>query len=280
MPNTTWHYGWSGPQDGSHTELSYLYDTLIAGNNCNKIYFDDVVCSIGWAAESTGRLYTYTQNGVTYIKRFSGNQFDTLFCFNAPIGTKWRRSPTVSTDCSLSYMEVTDSGHVVLQGKNIKWQQVYYETHYPIFPTGSAIDSGSDTLFERIGSKTNCSLIMGTHCTSDPSPAKLRCFSDAQLNLTFSAETCNYCGTSVGLREQEGKERLKIYPNPASSIINVLGEQSDPENSFVSISNTIGQTVMNLLYHKTIDISSLAPGYYILTIHKDGEMLHAKFLKN
>lgn len=278
LANSVWEYGWSGPNDGTHAKLTYLYDTIIAGNNCNKIFYKETTCGIGWTAESFQSIYTYQQNGVLFIKSFSGNQFDTLFYFDGLIGSKWRRSPNLSNDCSMSYMEITDTGRTVLQGKSIKWSQVYYENHYPIQFT-SIMESGTDTIFERFGMKNNLNYILGTHCTNEPIMLRLRCFSDANLNVTFLNEACNYCGTDVGIIEIKKNNFLKVFPNPVETTLNITDMVNELDKAYIIISNSIGQTIQIIPYAKAIDVSMLSPGCYLLKIIFNNKTLYSKFLK-
>lgn len=67
--------------------------------------------------------------------------------------------------------------------------------------------------------------------------------------------------------EEIGNRILKIYPNPASEIINL---ESTPQNETYIIYNHQGQSIMSgVLHSDQINVSSLDPAIYVLEI--DGE---------
>lgn len=278
-PNSTWDYGWSSSASGTHVKLTYLYDTIINSNNCNKILYDETNCGIGWTAANSQYLYTYQQNGILFIKRNFVNQFDTLFYFTGTIGSKWRRNPGPNVNCSLSYAEIIDTGRIVIQGKTIKWHEIFYENHYIDFQSSTIIESGIDTIFERIGMKNGLNFILGNHCTTESDMLRLRCFSDIDISTTFLDETCNYCGTDVGIAESTKNETLKIFPIPVESILTIGNEEIHSDKSYILILNSIGQTIQKLSYQKNIDVSMFTTGFYFLKIVSGNRTLYTKFLK-
>ncbi len=81
--------------------------------------------------------------------------------------------------------------------------------------------------------------------------------------------------------------RLAIFPNPASSTINVQFEQRKTEKILVKLVNVTGQTVyeekaVTFLgkYSKTIDISGVSKGIYLLQITTDKQTIQQKVVKN
>jgi hypothetical protein len=73
---------------------------------------------------------------------------------------------------------------------------------------------------------------------------------------------------------------IRIYPNPTTSSLHILDEQNDLSNSIVEISNSIGQTILQMPFSNSIDVSTLPEGCYFLTITTtQNQQLHSKFVK-
>ncbi|RZJ99309.1 MAG: T9SS type A sorting domain-containing protein, partial [Flavobacterium sp.] len=68
---------------------------------------------------------------------------------------------------------------------------------------------------------------------------------------------------------------LNLFPNPASNYINIdIGKNNKPGKTTLSIKNVNGQTVMVTEYkatisHKSIDITNLAQGTYLITLNNN-----------
>jgi len=99
-----------------------------------------------------------------------------------------------------------------------------------------------------------------------------------------SSETTSFCvGTSAFMQNrtlvtQHDVERLNIYPNPTSSILNVslLGLEAET----FQVKNLLGQTVLKGSNTKTIDVSILNGGVYILQLHIGEKVKLKRFIKN
>jgi hypothetical protein len=72
------------------------------------------------------------------------------------------------------------------------------------------------------------------------------------------------CSYTIGIEEHHNSN-LKVYPNPANSVINIEGESIEK----ITIINSIGQivkVVQSKAYITQIDISNLSVGNYVLSI--------------
>lgn len=69
----------------------------------------------------------------------------------------------------------------------------------------------------------------------------------------------------------------KIYPNPAENYINVEIEISTGDVE-IKISNLLGKTLSMQPYQKNISLNYLEPGYYLISIVRQGETLATKRL--
>lgn len=73
--------------------------------------------------------------------------------------------------------------------------------------------------------------------------------------------------------------KISLYPNPTNHILNI-----DTPNNFeiksINIYNLIGQSILNqILIQKTIDVSTLSNGTYIIKINSSNESITKTFIK-
>lgn len=90
-----------------------------------------------------------------------------------------------------------------------------------------------------------------------------------------------YMFSTIGINEVSlANSAPNLFPNPASSTLNILIDNKELENSEIEIINTLGQSVLNLPYKKEIDVSKISNGYYFLRITtSDKQIIHSKFIK-
>jgi hypothetical protein len=95
--------------------------------------------------------------------------------------------------------------------------------------------------------------------------------------------TCGTPDLTVGILEtDEATNEFLVFPNPATSVLNIENKSINTEFSIV-LQNSIGQQVMAAgLNEKTnkLDISNLPPGIYLLQIRdSNGTVFNHKILK-
>ncbi|WP_264519820.1 T9SS type A sorting domain-containing protein [Flavobacterium sp. N1994] len=104
-------------------------------------------------------------------------------------------------------------------------------------------------------------------------------FSTTTTNtLTYSSDcdTTN-CSSLLTTLNQVRNSVISIYPNPATTVLNI---KLDAEIKSVSIYNTLGQIVQeHLSSNKTIDVSVLKTGSYFIKIISDKGTVSSKFIK-
>ncbi|WP_339838628.1 T9SS type A sorting domain-containing protein [uncultured Maribacter sp.] len=89
--------------------------------------------------------------------------------------------------------------------------------------------------------------------------------------------------SAITLSAQENKYDIKIFPNPATNVINVLGLKNDT-NAAISIRNSYGTQV---IFHQwdikrnalNIPVFNLEKGLYMITIQSELQNVKAKFYK-
>jgi len=83
----------------------------------------------------------------------------------------------------------------------------------------------------------------------------------------------------VDIADNSLREQLKLYPNPATTFVNV----NTPVNAELSVVNITGQEVLNrknTAATERIDLSNLADGIYFVQVIHNSEMATIKLLKN
>lgn len=85
---------------------------------------------------------------------------------------------------------------------------------------------------------------------------------------------------SVGLKDYS-KENLELYifPNPTTSIINIVDENNQLQNATIQIQNYLGQLVFTSSFTSQINLSSFSAGIYFLTIENKANKKTLKIIK-
>lgn len=279
-PNSVWHYDTSNPLwNTTYTKQTYIYDTLVLGTTFNKIKSETHGMGSSGAINNYGYYYTSLQNKVVFFNSTNSNieANDTLMYFG-PIGAKWRCSKNGGTSCAQSYIEIVDTGASVIQGQILKWRKINY-TNYNLYGTANqTVQTGIDTIFERIGYKHLGFQLIG-YCSDVPdvTAGYFRCFQDNQININATNKVCDF---TTGLFENTDRlNSISIYPNPTNSIINIIDEKKQFQNSSIEIKNYMGQVIYSNSFNSQIDISSLSSGMYFLTIQDKENKRTVKIIK-
>ncbi|MGB7395022.1 MAG: T9SS type A sorting domain-containing protein [Pricia sp.] len=83
--------------------------------------------------------------------------------------------------------------------------------------------------------------------------------------------------------EVPAKAKVKIFPNPATNVVNVLGLKNAAKAD-ISVLDIYGNTLLNFQWAirrnaLNIPISELGSGAYIIHIHSEVEHIRTKFYK-
>ena len=107
-----------------------------------------------------------------------------------------------------------------------------------------------------------------------------------QATETFNSVEYNHMVTVTVLMPVKVDEydklqnSIKLFPNPTTSILNIIDKQNQFQNATIEIKNYLGQVVLNQAYSHTIDVSKLATGIYTLKINnKYKQDFYSKFIK-
>lgn len=275
-----------------YAKYDYYKDSLINGNNCQMIRrYRKAVCQNGPVASYYAPIYTYTNsNKVVYVNDVGngfgspGNVqtqvFDTLFWFNAPIGSKWQMS-NQNYNCTFtntSIVTVLDTGHTPFQGINLRWQKVSYTVQY-----GIGVQTATDTIYERFGYLRTDPFNPHNFCTSisdSQTNRYFRCYGDNQItNLKFRyTGNCEYF-LDVGVREEESGQAFTVFPNPATSILYISQKEGSWKDATLELQDAFGRIVFRGAYTNQVDLSIFPAGIYLVTLKKDDLRHSVKIIK-
>ncbi|HET6244359.1 MAG: T9SS type A sorting domain-containing protein [Bacteroidetes bacterium] len=90
----------------------------------------------------------------------------------------------------------------------------------------------------------------------------------------------------ISVNESEKKSSLKVYPNPATSVLNVVA-RGFSDSSAISITDVLGRQVLNKrissgnnVISEKIDVSMLNAGVYFISLEKQAEKVKLIITKN
>jgi hypothetical protein len=72
---------------------------------------------------------------------------------------------------------------------------------------------------------------------------------------------------------------INIYPNPTTSILNIIDKQNQFQNATIEIKNYLGQVVFTTPFTSQINLQNLSAGMYFLTIQDKSNSKTVKFIK-
>ncbi|HRG00688.1 MAG TPA: T9SS type A sorting domain-containing protein [Bacteroidia bacterium] len=282
---STWYYALPQPGDG-YAKFTYLYDTLVGSQMCNKIKTEYNGHGMGgFVINYSGYIYTYTQNGIVFKNNGTLNTpvYDTLYNFTGAIGTKWRCQLSGvggGPSCSHSYIEITDAGTTVIQGQTLNWRKIYYKNYYFQGQVQQWIESGTDTLFERIGTRHQMEFITGSYCSdaTDITPMPFRCFSDYQISMQFSSVACDYV---TGVNNLEKTEKYFSFNNPATDILFIKFDFEPTIIQQIEIFDQLGKRVKQLSSSEKqvqMNVQDLPSGIYTLQLKLTNQLISRKLV--
>lgn len=270
-PGANWKYNFMTFGIEGYTEINYVGDTLIAGQQAQKLdkhTFAYNYISLQLEDFNQGMDITYEDNGVVYV-RFE-NAWDTLYNFNAGIGDSWKipKRP-YTTNCALeNYFTVIATGIKTINTIPLKY----------LVLDASPGDIFTDTIVEKIGF-INSYLYPVNFCDSVTDLSEgdaFRCYSDDNF-LTYKPHYSEVCDFIVNIDELQHPDNLKIIPNPSSNIFSIEGIEN--ESGLFELKNASGKFIRTGKLNQAIDVSDLPDGFYIISISTDQGQRSLRFVK-
>lgn len=276
-PDATWHYGFSGVAEYGYVKVRYTGDSLILGQNCQrlegkiyKFFIINAEGELGMTIGDWGRWYTYENAGKVFYA--TGDHFEVLYDFSAQTDDSW----TINTvgepafECDVtSSVKVLETGTMPIgpNGGNIPYLKIedaenngYGFTYSPPGENHTRIVAGignveSGFLFPRM---KNCN-----DSFFDAYVFNFKCFDDGVLNYNPSG---NPCAFFLGTEEDPTVSPLTAQPNPTNSSLYVNIETGNYAYQVVSTDGKLIQQGNLDATNNSIDISAAPSGFYYLKL--------------
>ena len=235
---------------------------------------------VGFASGNDGLLKT-NDGGLTWISIGSvlsgfGIGYTPFFFYNETVGYKISSEGNLyrTTDASVTYTYLTTVSSTMLKlfapSENIIWGVTpvltldglqYYTMRGEI----------ADGVFQRIDAS---SPLLKSIYFANPTTG---------YGVGWDGLVKNVTGTMLGLIEVDSKESLKIYPNPSSSLITILLNESNNLPFTIEITDSLGKKIYSNYYKQnniTINTEKFLKGIYFLTIINTNKSQTQKIIIN
>lgn len=87
------------------------------------------------------------------------------------------------------------------------------------------------------------------------------------------------CVNVVGIKENINDDSFNVFPNPTTSVLNIVDENNQLQNATIQIKNYLGQLVFTTPFTTQINLSDLSAGMYFLTIEDKSNKKTVKIIK-
>lgn len=216
--SATWTYSFENFTSTGYTRFTCVGDTIIAEVECQKVerevhYYDFISSTY---VSGTGPRYC-TRDVAGLVPLWDGAAFDTLYNFNAAVGSSWRlpNDGSYPTDRTVN---VVGAGVSEVNGIPLQWLKVTLDG-VPM-----------DTVFERMGGLGFYWLPWEMNIP-DGFAGPLRCYED--LEFQYSADPTAPCDLILGLLGQRATQALLIGPNPGKDQCTITGLGTTSRTSIV-----------------------------------------------
>ena len=83
--------------------------------------------------------------------------------------------------------------------------------------------------------------------------------------------------SAAGINKNISNAGINMYPNPSKGIVNIIGVTG---KSQITVTNVLGETVMNVENTKVLDLSNFANGLYFIKINSNNHIVTEKIIIN
>jgi len=209
----TWQHEYFNWSFLGYTRMVADGDTLLGGEQARVLRREIIAAFIEpphqVQAFSRSPFAVTESQGLVRIWVASQSAYDTLWNMNAVPGDQWQMAPmTAPIVCDPeSYTEVVDTGHVSIDGVQLRWLAV--DNHFVW--SGPELGVQRDTIIERIGPTlhyfTPHDLCNGQVDGADG--LALRCYTDAEISYNRTAPWS--CETLLGITDAETRASTGLF---------------------------------------------------------------------
>lgn len=272
-----WHYSYSNLTYQGYVEIFKTGDTLISGITCDKLVktrygFDYVTMELDTTV--LGTEYTYYSNDTVY--NYRQGQFYPLYDFGASVGDTWTiRANYDGIYCTdtLGTVRVDSIGTVNINGDNLRylWVNDIGGTEWTFY---------GGRVIEKLGCETY--MFPEPICVTDVHEGgPLRCYNDV-TGWSYNSGTAPACDFIITSVWETAMPSASVHPNIVVDFMNYNLDQSYLAG-MIKVHSIAGELLREENIHNTndrIDLSFLAPGFYLIAFQNKQHQSFFKFLKN
>lgn len=284
-PGAQWYFTRNVSQGNGYTKHTFSNTVTINNKVCQQInYYSKFYTSWNNSVGSyTATIYTYFNNNIVFLYDAISNNFDTLFNYNATIGSKWGLPNKSTAECAKSRVLVTDTGRKVIQGVTLKWFKVSINSFY----LGTNQSTLQDTIYERIGCLSKYFYHQFDICppqTDSNRGGAVRCYTDNQISYKNFADTCNYIFIPTSVNELSDSNVIyKLYPNPTSGTFILKPNNNLEYPKQIIIRDVMGRNVKVIDkpagYEHELNLEKEPSGIYMITVYYSDKVISKRIIK-
>ncbi|MEZ4799742.1 MAG: T9SS type A sorting domain-containing protein [Flavobacteriales bacterium] len=98
------------------------------------------------------------------------------------------------------------------------------------------------------------------------------------INIDPTASFSLDCNYPLSINDYELAKNISIYPNPATSVINISSNEIIESIEFIDVFGKVSKSSINV--NSTIDVSNLSIGVYFLHLYTKKGSVIKKFIKD
>lgn len=250
-------------QSSAFADVEYIpgTTTLFINLQGNTFYSNDDATTLN-AIGTSGGLMTFLNFDTGYT---TGNNsspteggiykfINTISLIGASIGTPWTTDLDMTTTDGRNYI----LENVTLTAGNAKFRQNH--SWSPASRDWGSLNFPSGTGLQNIGENSNIPVQSGTY------------------NVTFNIITGAYNFQNTLSVNEQSKTEFSIYPNPASTILNIKIENEIKSIRILDMFGRITSIPTSIM--NSVDVSSLSNGVYFVEIITEKGIIREQFIKN
>lgn len=293
-PGAEWHYNFklyvvvnSAGYKLTYPNIAIKYkkDSLLSGEHVKVLahkYFYTASCS-----NEIDETYIKQKGDTVFMKnKYTLDHWEILYNFATPAGGSWITQTWFSaSDPASTYTVSVDSVvSISINNQVLKRLFVKYNGEINMGFSGTSTLNSTGIITEKIGTSDYLFYFNSADCDG-PSFNNFLCYQDTDLGVYQSSEKpCNYYTNiyTTALEESEIVQKLFVYPNPGSDVLNINLVQDQPSrNCEIVLVDVLGKRILNhelpIQNQKTeLNISELKKGIYSLQMFEEGKLIATK----
>ena len=267
LDNPEWYYEIQNPNGSvTYQHLEYASDTSVNSHRAKVLIRTNTLYDKDLHVQASHE-YIYEQNDTVYWWNKALGEFTMLYDFGAETGDDW----TIYVAAESFIMHVDSIGSME-----------YEEYTYRVLHVSDADDFFTGDIVCGIGHLSSFfpeRLMETLHPDALYSVDGLRCYwQDGHLFLKFGNDDCDAIYNGIHEVSEDTTNSFMVYPNPTKGTLVINYSAFRIPHSAFHITNLLGQTVLSGSFDdegrrhdmtslQVIDVSSLSPGIYIITLN-------------